>query len=223
LNPSYEANPYICPNNPSQLWRLFSPVYHVIDDPNTIPLDLATRLIQVITTKCGSDSIYRAWALPHLEHELQKPMDQTEHNHSSFFWQQHNHPEYPYKIKTPDTLLDINPVESSNECSSNEMTTKSITCKPLTPPCQRHNDVDAAKVNNCNAIRYAWESNLQLPILETLILLLTATQHNIKLQKQPKTHQFLLLPLYLLTPSNKFQHKHRQIPCNNFHKQLDKF
>ncbi len=47
MNPLYEANPCICPNNPSQLWRLSCLVYHVIDAPDTIPpLDLATRLIQ---------------------------------------------------------------------------------------------------------------------------------------------------------------------------------
>ena len=72
-------------------------------------------------------------------------------------------PENQYKNKTPDILLDINPGESSTECTSNEMTTKSITCKPLTPPCQRHNDVTEAKKDNCNVIRYALENNNLLP------------------------------------------------------------
>jgi hypothetical protein len=89
-------NEWTCPDTPSQLWRQSNPVHHVVDDPNTIPLDLATRLIQVITTKRGSDSVYRAWALPHLENALHHPTDQmTPHNRFSFFWQQHNHPEYP--------------------------------------------------------------------------------------------------------------------------------
>ncbi len=58
MNPHYEANPCICPNNPSQLWGLSSLDYHVIDAPDTIlPLDLATRLIQDMTTKPGSDSV----------------------------------------------------------------------------------------------------------------------------------------------------------------------
>jgi hypothetical protein len=97
MNPQYEANPCICPNNPSQLWRLSSLVYHVIDAPDTIPpLDLATRLIQDITTKRGSDSVHRAWALPHLENALQKPTDQINYNHFS----QHNHPENQYQNKT---------------------------------------------------------------------------------------------------------------------------
>ncbi len=84
MNPHYEANPCICPNNPSQLWRHSSPEHHV-DDPNTIPLDLATRLIQVITTKRRSDIVYCASALPHLENALQKPMDETKHNHFFIF------------------------------------------------------------------------------------------------------------------------------------------
>jgi hypothetical protein len=96
MTATYEANEWTCPDTPSQLWRQSNPVHHVVDDPNTIPLDLATRLIQVITTKRGSDSVYRAWALPHLENALHHPTDQmTPHNRFSFFWQQHNHPEYP--------------------------------------------------------------------------------------------------------------------------------
>ena len=116
LNPHYEANPcLVCPYNPSQLWRQSSPDNHAVDDPNTVTLDLATRLLQIITTKCRSGCVYCAWAFPHLENALQKPMDQTKHNCFSYFWQQHNHPEYPYKNKTPGILLDINPGESSTE------------------------------------------------------------------------------------------------------------
>jgi hypothetical protein len=69
-------------------------LHHVVDDPNTISLDCANRLIQVITTKCGPNSVNCAWALPHLDKTLQNLMDQTKHNIFSFFWQQHNHPEY---------------------------------------------------------------------------------------------------------------------------------
>jgi hypothetical protein len=150
----YEANPWACPNNHSQLWRQSYPVQHVVDDPYTILLDLATRLIQVITTRRGSDSVYRAWALPYLDNALQKPTNQTTHNRFSFFWQQHNHPEYPFTNKTPDILLDINPGESSPECPPNEMRTQSITCNSLTPPCHSHNDVNAAIEDNCNVIRH---------------------------------------------------------------------
>ena len=155
MTATYEANEWTCPDTPSQLWRQSNPVHHVVDDPNTIPLDLATRLIQVITTKRGSDSVYRAWALPHLENALHHPTDQMTHNRFSFFWQQHNHPEYPYTNKTPDILLDINPGESSPECTENERSTQSITCNSLTPPCHSHNDVNAAIEDNCNVIRYA--------------------------------------------------------------------
>ena len=81
---TYEANQWACPDNPSQLWRQSNPVHHVVDDPYTIILDLATRLIQVITTKHGSNSVYRAWALPHLENALHNPTHQMTHNHFSF-------------------------------------------------------------------------------------------------------------------------------------------
>ncbi len=51
----FDANPWIYPKNPSQLWHQSSPVHHVVDD-------LANRLIQVITTKQGSNSFNCAWA-----------------------------------------------------------------------------------------------------------------------------------------------------------------
>ncbi|KAI2491544.1 hypothetical protein MHU86_23021 [Fragilaria crotonensis] len=70
----------------------------------------STTTYQVITTKRGSDNVYRAWALPHLQDALQKPADQIKHNRFSFFWQQHNHPEYPYTNKTPELLLNVIPV-----------------------------------------------------------------------------------------------------------------
>ena len=85
MTATYEANQWACPNNPSQLWRQSNPVHHVVNDPYTIPLDLATRFIQVITTRRGSDSVYRAWALPHLDNALQKPTDQTTHNRFFIF------------------------------------------------------------------------------------------------------------------------------------------
>ncbi|KAI2489858.1 hypothetical protein MHU86_24734 [Fragilaria crotonensis] len=115
MNTCYAANPWTCPNNPSQLWRQPNPVYHVIDDPKTIPLSLATRLIQVITTKRGSTDVYGSWALPHLENALSNPLSQITHNPFSYYWQQHNHPEYPF-------IKDSEPNILSNPC-------KGQTCK----------------------------------------------------------------------------------------------
>jgi hypothetical protein len=102
-----QINGQPCPNNPSQLWCQSNPICHIIvDDPYSIPLDLASRLIQVITTKHGSDSIDCAWALPHLENALCNPANQMTHNCFSFFRQQHNHPECQYTNKTPEILFD---------------------------------------------------------------------------------------------------------------------
>jgi hypothetical protein len=43
MTATYEANEWTCPDTPSQLWRQSNPVHHAVDDPNTIPLDLAKR------------------------------------------------------------------------------------------------------------------------------------------------------------------------------------
>ncbi|KAI2494548.1 hypothetical protein MHU86_19963 [Fragilaria crotonensis] len=92
MNTCYAANPWTCPNNPSQLWRQPNPVYHVIDDPKTIPLSLATRLIQVITTKRGSTDVYGSWALPHLENALSNPLSRYSDNSSETDISRHETP-----------------------------------------------------------------------------------------------------------------------------------
>jgi len=74
----------------------------------------------------------------------------------------HNHPEYPYTNKTPETLLHVIPGESSSVCSNNENKEKSITCISLTPPGNRHNDVNVATEDYCNVIRYELEKQQSL-------------------------------------------------------------
>jgi hypothetical protein len=157
------------------------------------------------------------------------------HNCFSFFRQQHNHPEYSYTNKTPHILLDINPGESSPVCTTNEMTTQSITCNSLTPPCHSHNDVNAAIEDNCNEIRYALtkpevpsKHNAFLAVLICRLSLLPknnlaiapetptpgnsditsdSDKCNLNWQKRPKIHQFLPLSPFLLTLLNIFQQK----------------
>ena len=118
------------------------------------------------------------------------------HNHFSFFWQQHNHPEYPCTNKTPDILLDINPGESSPECTSHEVTTPSITCNSLTPPCYSHNDVNAAIEVNCNAIRYAL-TKPQVPSKHTALLAVLTQRLSLLPENNPEiapaTVQYWLL------------------------------
>ena len=159
--------------------------------------------------------MYRAWALPHLKDALQKPTVQISHNRFSFFWQQHNHPEYPYTNKTPEILLNVFPGESSTECARIENETKSITCNSHIPPGHRHNDVNVATEDNCNVIRYELdkrqnpcnhnalavltrrsslypkiirELNLQPPFMKILTVTQKTTKYDTKLQKSPKTH-----------------------------------
>ena len=121
----------------------------------------------------------------HLENALRKPTDQTTHNRFSFFWQQHNHPEYPYTNKTPDILLDINPGESSTECPNNEQTTKSITCNSLTPPCHSHNDVNAALEDNCKVIRYVLEKQ-QTPSKHNALLAVLTRRSSLLPENNPR-------------------------------------
>ena len=156
MNTCYAANPWTCPNNPSQLWRQPNPVYHVTDDPKTIPLSLAIRLIQVITTRRGSTEVYRAWALPHLENALCNPSLQITHNPFSYHWQQHNHPEYPFIMETDLSSLRIPPAGESS-LNTSHLHTQDTTCNLPEPPClYRHSHVNAASMDssNCNVVRY---------------------------------------------------------------------
>jgi hypothetical protein len=150
---TYEANEWACPDNPRQLWLNLTLSTTLLMTLTLFPLILLPGLSKLSLPNVDL-SVYRAWALPHLENALHHPTDQMTHNRFSFFWPQHNHPEYPYTNKTPDILLDINPGESSPECTTNEMSTQSITCNSLTPPPHSHNEVNAAIEDTCNVIRY---------------------------------------------------------------------
>ena len=157
MNKTYNENPRMCPDNPSQLWNQASPIHFVTDDPFLIPISLAIRLIQVITTKSGSTDVYRAWALPHLEDALTNPYTQIDHNSFSFFWLQHVHPEYDLHKNTPPVIT-LNVVPDGESCkeSKNIETLTQITHNTSNPPCHRHNDVIPAteQDRNCEVIRY---------------------------------------------------------------------
>ncbi|KAI2510028.1 hypothetical protein MHU86_4322 [Fragilaria crotonensis] len=131
-NPSYTSGSQVELPIPKEGAHTFPIIY----DSGNLPIILITemamlnptlqpQLIQVITTKRGSDNVYRAWALPHLQDALQKPADQIKHNRFSFFWQQHNHPEYPYTNKTPELLLNVIP-----DHRFYRKTTRNRTCNP---------------------------------------------------------------------------------------------
>ena len=154
MNSNYEANPNLTPNNPSQLWRQNSPVHHVIDDPTTIPFALAVRLHKVITAKRGDTDVYLSWALPHLEHALVHPDNQLTHNRYSYFWHQHNHPEYPYLNATSlNSPLNIIPGTSSQETSPAD--NLPITHDVPNPFCRIHKSVIQTKEDRtCDIIRY---------------------------------------------------------------------
>jgi hypothetical protein len=54
------ANPWTYPNNPTQLWCQPTPVYHVTDDPKTIPLSLADMDLM----KSSKPGLSHTWTMP---------------------------------------------------------------------------------------------------------------------------------------------------------------
>ncbi|KAI2491524.1 hypothetical protein MHU86_23026 [Fragilaria crotonensis] len=60
-------------------------LYHVACDPKRIPFSLAVRLIPVYTTGPSGQTIYQAWALPHLNDALRDPELQLFNNFLSYY------------------------------------------------------------------------------------------------------------------------------------------
>ncbi|KAI2508283.1 hypothetical protein MHU86_6088 [Fragilaria crotonensis] len=60
-------------------------LYHVACDPKRIPFSLAVRLIPVYTTGPSGQTIYQAWALPHLNNALRDPELQLFNNFLSYY------------------------------------------------------------------------------------------------------------------------------------------
>ena len=154
MDKNYNENP-----TPFQIWKQPSPVHFVIDDPALIPLSLAIRLIQVITTKRGSPDVYRAWALPHLEDALINPHKQIDRNSFSFFWLQHVHPEYDSFYKNTPPVSTLNVASDGEPCgkSKNSDALTPITHNLSDPICHRHNSnvIPATEQDrNCEIIRY---------------------------------------------------------------------
>ncbi|KAI2491683.1 hypothetical protein MHU86_22891 [Fragilaria crotonensis] len=72
-------------------------LYHVACDPKRIPFSLAVRLIPVYTTGPSGQTIYQAWALPHLDNALRDPELQLFNNFLSYYHTaKENHPEFPF-------------------------------------------------------------------------------------------------------------------------------
>jgi hypothetical protein len=184
INRNYDENPWMCPNNPSQLWRQPNPVFHVVDDPKTVPLSLAIRLIQVITTKRGASDVYRSWALPHLENALTSPINEITYNRFSYSWQQQNHPEYQYLNQTPPTVLNFIPGESSLGDTSSNIINPDIACNLPNPSCPRHNDVnETLKDSICNVIRYQLDT--QPPLQQHTVFLAVQTRNSTQQAETP--------------------------------------
>jgi hypothetical protein len=88
-------------HNPAKLWRN--------DQLQIIPFSLAICLIPVYTIAPLDNTVYQAWALPHLNDALRDPALQLFHNHLSYFYREkHNHPEYPFiDPRGPDSPINL--------------------------------------------------------------------------------------------------------------------
>ncbi|KAI2493771.1 hypothetical protein MHU86_20776 [Fragilaria crotonensis] len=89
-------------------------LYHVACDPKRIPFSLAVRLIPVYTTGPSGQTIYQAWALPHLNNALHDPELQLFNNFSYYHTAKENHPEFPFI----DLMGSDSPVPNYGESSS---------------------------------------------------------------------------------------------------------
>ncbi|KAI2496940.1 hypothetical protein MHU86_17581 [Fragilaria crotonensis] len=90
-------------------------LYHVACDPKRIPFSLAVRLIPVYTTGPSGQTIYQAWALPHLDNALRDPELQLFNNFLSYYHTaKENHPEFPFI----DLMGSDSPVPNYGESSS---------------------------------------------------------------------------------------------------------
>ncbi|KAI2496409.1 hypothetical protein MHU86_18088 [Fragilaria crotonensis] len=96
--------------------------YHVARDPKAVPFSLAIRMIPVFTTGPLEESIYQAWALPHLIDALRDPEIQLFNNHLSYYYnEKESHPEFPFIDQMgPDSPFSANGYngESSLQCLS---------------------------------------------------------------------------------------------------------
>ena len=79
--------------------------YYVARDPSRVPFSLAIRMIPVYTTGPTEQSIYKAWALPHLNDALRDPELQLFNNFLSYYHtERENHPEFPFIDQMGDAL-----------------------------------------------------------------------------------------------------------------------
>ena len=62
-------------HSPAELWHYDqSQMYHIAHNPTKIPFSLAIRLIPVYTITSFDNTVYQAWALPHLNDALRDPV-----------------------------------------------------------------------------------------------------------------------------------------------------
>ncbi|KAI2495107.1 hypothetical protein MHU86_19421 [Fragilaria crotonensis] len=107
-------------------------LYHVACDPKRIPFSLAVRLIPVYTTGPSGQTIYQAWALPHLNDALRDPELQLFNNFLSYYHTaKENHPEFPFI----DLMGSDSPVPNYGRNSCTNRPANANFCTKRTPNC----------------------------------------------------------------------------------------
>ena len=106
-------NPGSVPHSPrDQRFKSPSFLYHVTEDPTTVPFSLAMRLIQVYTISSNESPVYRSWALPHAQDALENPISQHPAvNRFSYYHRRNDHPENRFlnNIRRADSPVNDDP------------------------------------------------------------------------------------------------------------------
>ncbi|KAI2503797.1 NB-ARC domain [Fragilaria crotonensis] len=141
--------------------------YHVARDPKTVPFSLAIRMIPVFTTGPLEESIYQAWALPHLIDALRDPEIQLFNNHLSYYYnEKESHPEFPFIDQMgPDSPFSANGYNEQEPKHIQQTSPDALTSSTRTdftyPPIEDLTKTLLKYAKNANLRKLAYPTDLQ--------------------------------------------------------------
>ncbi|KAI2500132.1 hypothetical protein MHU86_14338 [Fragilaria crotonensis] len=141
--------------------------YHVARDPKTVPFSLAIRMIPVFTTGPLEESIYQAWALPHLIDALRDPEIQLFNNHLSYYYnEKESHPEFPFIDQMgPDSPFSANGYNEQDPKHIQHTSPDALTSSTRTdftyPPIEDLTKTLLKYAKNANLRKLAYPTDLQ--------------------------------------------------------------
>ncbi|KAI2505925.1 Mitochondrial protein [Fragilaria crotonensis] len=177
--------------------------YHVVRDPKTVPFSLAIRMIPVFTTGPLEESIYQAWALPHLIDALRDPEIQLFNNHLSYYYnEKESHPEFPFIDQMePDSPF------SANGYNANEPETTVFTHDE--PDSEIYTQTDTTSENPTQNDAHSTETHSQQLISDAET---TYDEHAQETQQLPGTQPNLA---FLPPNSPETSSSHTETPSNS--------